>query len=128
MRRVTVLLLVIFISISTAYPTSREDIAQKKIKWTMKDSKAYAQNKVIEWGDNQWKCLEKLWTRESRWNHKAYNKVKVMGRNAGGIPQILGLSPDLHPINQIDRGVEYVIYRYGTFCQAWKFHQKNGWY
>ena len=76
----------------------------------------------------QYACLEKLWTRESNWKANAYNHQKVMGRNAYGIPQILGLERGTHPTEQIDRGLEYIIHRYGTPCMAWKFHQRKGWY
>ncbi len=97
--------------------------------------KQYAQHKVNAiWGNTkQYKCLAVLWGKESGWNPKAFNPVKVNGRNAGGIPQILGLSPNLHPHVQIDRGLKYIIHRYSTPCQAWQFWQTKakkgtGWY
>ena len=100
----------------------------RNIEWKTIDSKAYARDKVQEWADNQWACLDKLWTKESNWRPKAYNKIKVMGKNAGGIPQLLGLDPSTPAPLQIDRGMKYIMYRYGTPCQAWKFFNKKGWY
>lgn len=106
----------------------------KKVKpvvereWTVEDSKAYAKDVVLTWSQNQYKCLDKLWVQESNWRHNAYNKVKVMGKNAGGIPQILGLDPKTPAPLQIDRGFAYIMHRYGTPCMAWKFHQRKGWY
>jgi len=97
-------------------------------EWKVADSKAYAHDVVQAWADNQYLCLEKLWTKESNWRSEAYNKVKVMGKNAGGIPQILGLDPRTPAPLQIDRGMKYIIHRYGTPCMAWKFHQRKGWY
>ena len=97
-------------------------------EWVIEDSKAYAQDVVLAWASNQYKCLDKLWTQESNWRAEAYNKVKVMGKNAGGIPQILGLDPDTPAPLQIDRGFAYIMHRYGTPCMAWKFHQRKGWY
>ena len=97
-------------------------------EWVVKDSKAYARDVVSEWADNQYQCLDKLWTQESNWRAQAYNKVKVMGKNAGGIPQILGLDPRVPAPLQIDRGFAYIMHRYGTPCMAWKFHQRKGWY
>jgi hypothetical protein len=97
-------------------------------EWKVADSKAYAHDVVQAWADNQYLCLEKLWTKESHWRHDAYNKTKVMGKNAGGIPQLLGLDPRTSPPLQIDRGMKYIIHRYGTPCMAWKFHQRKGWY
>lgn len=102
--------------------------APKKHEWGVKDSKAYAKDAVFSWSQQEWMCLDKLWTKESNWRPEAYNPVKVMGRNAGGIPQILGLSPDTNPTDQIDRGVSYIKHRYTTFCEAWKHYQKKGWY
>tara|TARA_R110000868_G_scaffold241295_3_gene495883 strand:+ start:622 stop:1035 length:414 start_codon:yes stop_codon:yes gene_type:complete len=96
--------------------------------WNVEDSKAYANDVVMAWADNQYKCLNKLWMKESRWKHDAYNKIKVMGKNAGGIPQLLGMSPYTPAPRQIDRGFDYIMHRYGTPCMAWKFHEKNNWY
>jgi hypothetical protein len=96
--------------------------------WGVEDSKAYARDVVTAWADNQYKCLNKLWMKESRWEHDAYNKIKVMGKNAGGIPQLLGMSPYTPAPRQIDRGFDYIMHRYGTPCMAWKFHEKNNWY
>ena len=96
--------------------------------WEVADSKAYAQDVVLSWANNQYECLDKLWTQESNWRSEAYNKVKVMGKNAGGIPQILGLDPRTPAPLQIDRGFAYILHRYGTPCMAWKFHQRKGWY
>ena len=96
--------------------------------WVTEDSKAYANDVVLAWAQNQYRCLDKLWIRESNWRPNAYNKVKVMGKNAGGIPQILGLDPKTPAPLQIDRGFSYIMHRYGTPCMAWKFHERNGWY
>lgn len=96
--------------------------------WTKADSKAYARDALYAWTEKQYHCLNKLWTKESNWRPNAYNKVKVMGKNAGGIPQLLGLSPDTPPAIQIDRGLAYIKYRYGTPCHAWYEHERKGWY
>ena len=64
----------------------------------------------------QLNCIDKLWMRESRWLSTAKNKKST----AFGIPQILGLKTK-DPYRQIERGLEYVRYRYGTPCKAWAF-------
>ena len=96
--------------------------------WTKEDSKAYARDSVLAWADKQYICLSSLWGKESAWQHDAYNSIKVMGKNAGGIPQLLGMSPTTPPTMQIDRGLSYIKHRYVTPCRAWAFHKKNGWY
>jgi hypothetical protein len=121
-------LLLFFIAIFSIAGITRVETLPAPQKWTIDDSKMYARDSLLAWHHNQWLCLDKLWTKESNWRHEAYNDVKVMGKNAGGIPQILGLSPDTNPTEQIDRGLDYISHRYGTPCQAWKFWQKNGWY
>jgi hypothetical protein len=120
------LVLVIGLIDHSANRTEKKKITERE--WVVADSKAYAQDVILEWADNQYLCLEKLWTKESNWRPNAYNKVKVMGKNAGGIPQILGMSTQIPAPKQIDRGFKYIMHRYGTPCTAWKFHQKRGWY
>ena len=121
-------LILFFIAIFSIAGITRVETLPVPTEWTVNDSKMYARDSLLAWHHNQWLCLDKLWTKESNWRHEAYNKIKVMGKNAGGIPQILGLSPDTNPTEQIDRGLSYISYRYGTPCEAWKFWQKNGWY
>ncbi len=126
---VILLLLVSFLSSPVTSEVAKEEIIViTPREWVIADSKAYAQDVVQAWADNQYLCLEKLWERESNWKHEAYNKIKVMGKNAGGIPQILGMSTQTPAPRQIDRGFAYIMHRYGTPCTAWKFHQQKGWY
>jgi hypothetical protein len=130
MTKKMIVLLIVVLSIyiygSRANPTA--DKLSTERTWVIEDSKAYAKDVVLAWSQNQYRCLEKLWTQESNWRPEAYNKVKVMGKNAGGIPQILGLDPKTPAPLQIDRGFAYIMHRYGTPCMAWKFHLKNNWY
>ena len=103
------LLLVVYFISSPNQATVSKPIVERT--WVTKDSKAYAQDVVLNWAQNQYRCLDKLWVKESNWRPNAYNKVKVMGKNAGGIPQILGLNPDMPAPLQIDRGFAYIMHR-----------------
>ena len=127
MKRLALFIIAIII-LTYFIPIKSADSPPVKREWTKVDSKAYAKDRLHAWENKQWKCLDRLWTKESQWNSKAYNTVKVMGRNAGGIPQILGMSPHTKPTDQIDRGLNYIIYRYGTPCKALYFHERNWWY
>ncbi len=109
-------------------PLSSPHNYSKQKNWSVEDSKSYAYDRLSKWRDKQMSCLGKLWGKESAWNPKAYNKIKVMGRNAGGIPQLLGLDPNTPPTKQIDRGLEYIFYRYHTPCRAWHHFLKKGWH
>lgn len=101
---------------------------QARNKWTIEDSKLYAKDQLNAWNAKQYRCLENLWHKESNWRPNAYNSTKVMGRNAGGIPQLLGMSPLTPATEQIDRGLDYIYNRYVTPCNALKFHNRYGWY
>jgi hypothetical protein len=127
MRRLLLILILVFVFSAFSHVSHTKDVPIPRV-WTVDDSKAYARDKLYQWQENQYECLDKLWTRESNWRSNAYNKVKVMGKNAGGIPQLLGMSPDTPAPKQIDRGLEYIIHRYGTPCMAWKFHERKGYY
>lgn len=96
--------------------------------WTKQDSLAYAHDQVIKNAEAQFTCLADLWGKESSWNPKAFNPIKVMGKNAGGIGQLLGMSPLTPPTQQIDRGLDYIYFRYQTACKAWYHFQHNSWY
>jgi hypothetical protein len=121
--------LLMIVGIRFATPVSSPPaVLDPKMEWTIEDSKAYAQDKLYDFKHKQWNCLNKLWTKESNWRPNAYNKVKVMGKNAGGIPQILGLDPKTPAPKQIDRGLSYIYNRYVTPCKAWEFFTKKGYY
>jgi hypothetical protein len=79
---------------------------------------------LARWDQTEWRCLIELWHRESRWDPKADNPRS----SAYGIPQILGLDPELTPLEQIDAGLRYVQHRYETPCRALKHHKRRGWY
>jgi hypothetical protein len=127
-KLVVLLIVVVTLYIFTSSRVSPTDKEITERTWVVEDSKAYAQDVVLAWANNQYECLDKLWTQESNWRSEAFNKIKVMGKNAGGIPQILGLDPKTPAPLQIDRGFAYIMHRYGTPCMAWKFHEQKGWY
>ena len=118
--------LVLAFTVVVVEPLKSPNQVQKT--WTVDDSKAYAYDRLNAWQDKQMSCLSKLWGKESAWQPDAYNKIKVMGRNAGGIPQLLGLDPSTPPTQQIDRGLEYIYHRYKTPCLAWAHFKKKGWH
>lgn len=128
MKSITFLLLVIVALVVSDNSKSTTNTTDKvvKVAWSKADSKAYARDKLNEWRDEQWSCLNQLWGKESAWNPDAYNSVRVMGKHAGGIPQLLGLDPDTPATRQIERGLDYIYYRYGTPCEAWYHWKRNG--
>ncbi|MEU1588953.1 transglycosylase SLT domain-containing protein [Micromonospora sp. NPDC005710] len=83
-------------------------------------------------GIAEFPCLEKLWTKESGWNHKAANNSS----GAYGIPQALPGSKmgtvasdwRTNPATQIKWGLSYIKGRYDSPCGAWRFFQNNNHY
>ncbi|MGN9807975.1 lytic transglycosylase domain-containing protein [Micromonospora sp. BQ11] len=81
---------------------------------------------------DQFPCLNKLWDKESGWNHKARNNSS----GAYGIPQALPGSKmgsvaddwQTNPATQITWGLGYIKGRYDTPCKAWAHSQDVGWY
>ncbi|MGV9194266.1 hypothetical protein ACQ143_07965 [Microbacterium sp. MC2] len=98
------------------------------------DARAIARDMLAQrgWGDDQFQCLDALWSRESGWNYQAYNASS----GAFGIPQALpgskmasaGSDWQTNPATQIRWGLGYIDGRYGTPCGAWSHSQSHGWY
>jgi len=83
--------------------------------------KLYAHFKLVD--AKQYRCLELLWNRESRWDPRADNPKS----SAYGITQLLKLK-EKDPYKQIDRGLKYIEHRHSTPCKAWEFHKRTGHY
>lgn len=76
------------------------------------------------WKGEQAKCLIKLWTLESRFDHLAKNS---RGSSAYGIAQLLK-EKSKDPTIQILHGLRYIEHRYYTPCRAYYAHLRKGWY
>ncbi len=83
--------------------------------------KLYAHIKLID--AKQYRCLELLWDKESRWDPRANNPKST----AYGIPQLLKLKAK-DPYIQIDLGLKYIKHRYLTPCKALAHHKMTGHY
>ncbi|QOC93659.1 aggregation-promoting factor C-terminal-like domain-containing protein [Micromonospora craniellae] len=81
---------------------------------------------------DQFPCLDKLWNKESGWNHKARNPSS----GAYGIPQAypgnkmasVGSDWQTNPVTQITWGLGYIKGRYSNPCGAWAKSQSSGYY
>ena len=84
------------------------------------------------WGDDQFQCLDRLWTKESGWNVNASNGSS----GATGIPQSLpgskmasaGADWATSAATQITWGLGYIAGSYGSPCSAWSHSQSVNWY
>ncbi|MBF4616921.1 hypothetical protein ITJ44_02370 [Clavibacter sp. VKM Ac-2873] len=82
-------------------------------------------------GDDEYACLDYLWTKESGWRVNAYNPS-----GAYGIPQALpgskmasaGADWQTNPATQITWGLGYIDSRYGSPCGAKAHSVLKNWY
>lgn len=88
------------------------------------DVKSYASIKVNN--KSEFKCLNKLWSLESNWNHKAFNRS-----GAYGIPQIKNIRiKSMDKYEQVDAGLKYLKHRYPSICYAlgkWNVRAGGDW-
>jgi len=112
-------------AVSQQVEMARSIIGAKKV------AKAIAFSEYA-WGDDQYSCLNRLWTKESHWNYKARNKRS----GAHGIPQALPanrmdvISTDwrTNPVTQIRWGLRYIEARYDNPCKAWAKFRHSRYY
>jgi hypothetical protein len=114
-RRSLVLLAALFVLSNTSNAIAVNTTKDKD------NYKLYAHMKVVS--AKQFRCLELLWNKESRWDPRAANPKS----SAYGIPQMLRLKV-LDPYRQIDLGLKYIAHKHRTPCKAWEFHKTRGWY
>lgn len=97
-------------------------------------SRAIALEQVLArgWSQDEFACLDALWSKESGWRVNAHNARS----GAYGIPQAMpgskmasvGADWMTNPATQITWGLGYIEGRYGTPCGAWAKSQSSGWY
>lgn len=83
--------------------------------------KLYAHSKLVNY--KQFHCFIAIINKESRWNSNARNGSHY------GLGQMKSQHyRDLDPFRQIDASIKYISTRYGSMCNAWRFHQKRNYY
>lgn len=107
------------------------DAERKKLEGTPKE---IALNLLPDhgWNEAQFSCLDKLWTKESRWKVTADNPTS----SAYGIPQALpgnrmasyGNDWRTNPVTQIKWGLDYIEDAHGSPCEAWAHSRAKNWY
>ncbi len=84
------------------------------------------------WGDDQYSCLNRLWTKESHWNYKAHNYRSGAHGIAQALPaskmDVVGTDWRTNPVTQIRWGLRYIDSRYGTPCKAWAKFKRSKYY
>ena len=72
----------------------------------------------------QVRCALNIAYKESRYNVDSFNKSS----GARGVWQLLWGKPDWSLLKQTKEAHKYVLHRYDTWCNAYRFHQERNWY
>jgi len=111
--------------ISQQVEAAREMTGAKKVAKSI-------MNAEYEWGDDQYSCLNRLWTKESHWNYKAHNYRSGAHGIAQALPAVKMevVSDDwrTNPVTQIRWGLRYIDIRYQTPCDAWAKFKRSRYY
>jgi len=111
--------------ISQQVEMARSIVGAKKVAKTIMSSE-------FAWGDDQYSCLNRLWTKESHWNYKAHNYRSGAHGIAQALPAVKMevISDDwrTNPVTQIRWGLRYIDIRYETPCDAWSKFKRSRYY
>lgn len=84
------------------------------------------------WDEEQYTCLNRLWTKESHWNYQARNPRSGAHGIAQALPatkmEKVGTDWRTNPITQIQWGLLYISERYDQPCEAWNTWRKSRYY
>jgi hypothetical protein len=84
------------------------------------------------WGEQQYTCINNLWTKESHWNYKAHNYRSGAHGIAQALPavkmEVISSDWRTNPITQIRWGLRYIEDRYQNPCGAWKKFKRARYY
>ena len=69
-------------------------------------------------------CAIRIAYKESRYNVDSFNKSS----GARGVWQLLWAKPGWSLLKQTEEAHKYVLHRYDTWCEAYRFHQERNWY
>jgi hypothetical protein len=97
--------------------------AEANVPLTFQGFAAQTGKTLYGWNENEFKCLDFIWTKESNWNPKADNP----NSSAYGIAQMLR-EDSRNGFEQIRNGLRYIEHRYETPCNAMQFWKRKYWY
>ena len=75
------------------------------------------------------KCIKRLISKESAWNHKAIGNLNGTNRVYGLLQIKNPIAKDMNPMQQIQLHMRYLEHRYeGSSCKAWQHFKDRGWH
>ena len=110
---------------SLAVEAARKPLGAKRITKEMMATE-------FGWGEDQYTCLNRLWTKESHWNYQARNPRSGAHGIAQALPaskmEKVGTDWRTNPITHIQWGLLYISERYNSPCAAWNKWRKSHYY
>ncbi len=103
----------------------------------VREARAWARDQLHR---GNWRCLDRLWDRESHWSPRSFNPSSgalgiaqaVPGSKMAKVPRsrVDPITSDWRtdPLTQVRWGLRYIRARYGTPCHARHFQLRRGWY
>jgi hypothetical protein len=124
MRLVLVTLFGVMLPLATpAQALSPELTVEKRLSVIKQERLEFAIAQVTT-NKREARCALQIAYKESRYNENSYNKSS----GARGAWQLLWAKPDWSLLKQTEEAHEYVLHRYDTWCDAYRFHQERNWY
>lgn len=117
---------IISVQIPENYALVEKPVTHKATMQEKRENRLLAQQIASagwDWKGIQWKCADKLFMAESKYDQYADNKHST----AYGIGQVLSETSSV-PAIQITRAYKYIETRYTTPCHAWIFHLRKNYY
>lgn len=112
-------------AMSLAIESAREPIGAKRFAKELMATE-------YGWDEEQYTCLNRLWTKESHWNYQARNPRSGAHGIAQALPatkmEKVGTDWRTNPITQIQWGLLYISERYDQPCEAWNKWRKSRYY
>jgi len=125
MRLIAITVLTTLISLSTpATAISPKMTLEKRMITLDKESAIELAISTVTTDKREASCAKKIAYKESRYNVDSFNKSS----GARGAWQLLWGKPEWSLLKQTSEAHKYVLHRYGTWCEAHKFHQERNWY
>jgi len=117
-KRCLVLLAALCFASATPAQATQDGIKKPSVDYL----KLYAHSRIVNW--QEFKCFEKLITKESNWRINAINGSHY------GLGQMRNpLYRNLDGFRMIDWSLRYIDHRYqGSSCKAFAHWQKRGWH
>ena len=112
-------------AMSLSIEAARKPLGAKRVTKAMMDAE-------YGWGEEQYTCLNRLWTKESHWNYQARNPRSGAHGIAQALPatkmEKVGTDWRTNPVTQIQWGLLYISERYDSPCAAWNKWRRSHYY